>query len=409
MNEPVVAALESPVGNPARVAIAQPRVIFGGRLHVILYLCQTLNRQGVVPDITTLGMPGTVAEIQERYGIICTYNVRLLGTMRRWKMPEELTILRFHYRLAKIAAEYDLVINSSNCLKGLPEKTRILSYVYFPREARVRSPLADIHRPEQRVLPLSRTWIGKQITRFAFALCNVKQGTKVVCLSEFTKRALLECYDATSFAETIDVVYPPVEIDRRPLKALPERDLAVASVGRFAPDKRQREQILLAATLPNYLFRLLGYAALNSAYFAQCEQLVRSHRLRNVQLLRNLPSKRVTEMLESSKYFLHALVNEPFGITTVQAIFAGCIPIVPDSGGQREIVNDPRLRYRELSQVPERIQQIETLSLDEQTQIVARLQARCANLFDAEIFIRKMGKIMASALNSNHASRRSSL
>jgi glycosyltransferase involved in cell wall biosynthesis len=53
-------------------------------------------------------------------------------------------------------------------------------------------------------------------------------------------------------------------------------------------------------------------------------------------------------------FYTHS-VSEPFGITTVQGIATGCIPIVHNSGGQIEIVEDELLRYNNEAEIPEKI------------------------------------------------------
>ena len=45
----------------------------------------------------------------------------------------------------------------------------------------------------------------------------------------------------------------------------------------------------------------------------------------------------VKAMLEAMVYF-HSLAGEPFGISTVEAMSAGLIPVVPDIGGHTEFV-----------------------------------------------------------------------
>ena len=45
-----------------------------------------------------------------------------------------------------------------------------------------------------------------------------------------------------------------------------------------------------------------------------------------------------------SKVYLHTYVNEAFGISIVEAIAAGCVLIVHNSGGPREFVTE-HLRY----------------------------------------------------------------
>ena len=42
--------------------------------------------------------------------------------------------------------------------------------------------------------------------------------------------------------------------------------------------------------------------------------------------------------MRKSKVYLHPFAGEPFGISTVEAMSAGLIPVVPDEGGYTEFV-----------------------------------------------------------------------
>src|SRR3712207_5045110 len=42
--------------------------------------------------------------------------------------------------------------------------------------------------------------------------------------------------------------------------------------------------------------------------------------------------------MRRSKVYIHPLPGEPFGISTVEAMSAGIIPVVPDIGGHTEFV-----------------------------------------------------------------------
>ena len=54
--------------------------------------------------------------------------------------------------------------------------------------------------------------------------------------------------------------------------------------------------------------------------------------------------------------YIHCAENEHFGITIVEAMAAGCVPIVHDSGGPREIVtNDVGFRWRSLAVAAQQI------------------------------------------------------
>ncbi len=47
---------------------------------------------------------------------------------------------------------------------------------------------------------------------------------------------------------------------------------------------------------------------------------------------------RLLELMRQSKVYLHPLAGEPFGISIVEAMSAGLIPVVPDDGGYTEFV-----------------------------------------------------------------------
>jgi glycogen synthase len=60
---------------------------------------------------------------------------------------------------------------------------------------------------------------------------------------------------------------------------------------------------------------------------------------------------------------MHNLRNEPFGISTVEAIAAGCVPIVHNSGGQREIVPFDDLRFNDKIEAVEKVKNLKNLNL----------------------------------------------
>ncbi|HEX9239627.1 MAG TPA: glycosyltransferase, partial [Candidatus Bathyarchaeia archaeon] len=72
------------------------------------------------------------------------------------------------------------------------------------------------------------------------------------------------------------------------------------------------------------------------------------------------PLRKVKDVLGRAMAYVHCAENEHFGITIVEAMAAGCVPIVHDSGGPREIVTiDVGFRWSDLSTAA---RQITTLS-----------------------------------------------
>ena len=81
--------------------------------------------------------------------------------------------------------------------------------------------------------------------------------------------------------------------------------------------------------------------------------------LTNVHLVADASEQERNLLLTSATFFIHSLREEPFGITTVQGIGAGCLPIVHNSGGQREVVPYAELRYESEADIPELVQKLE--------------------------------------------------
>jgi glycosyltransferase involved in cell wall biosynthesis len=57
--------------------------------------------------------------------------------------------------------------------------------------------------------------------------------------------------------------------------------------------------------------------------------------------------------LGEAKVYLHLMNGEHFGITVIEAMSASCLPVVHDSGGPKEIVNDQiGFRWQNVEDIP---------------------------------------------------------
>jgi glycosyltransferase involved in cell wall biosynthesis len=85
----------------------------------------------------------------------------------------------------------------------------------------------------------------------------------------------------------------------------------------------------------------------NKAYFQRVLRLIQELGITNVEIFENPTNQKVREELARTRFFIFPAINEHFGMATVEAIASGAIPYVHDSGGQREIVTDSRLRFED--------------------------------------------------------------
>ncbi|HLB60739.1 MAG TPA: glycosyltransferase family 4 protein [Patescibacteria group bacterium] len=180
----------------------------------------------------------------------------------------------------------------------------------------------------------------------------------VICNSKFTKRWIDRRYGTDAL-----VVYPPVDIDQfiSPDKSAQhniEKEKLILSVGRFHPFKKHEVMIEAFIQLQQKIhgWRLCiagGLMEENRQYFGRLENMARNT---TITLLKNESADNLKMLYKKASLYWHAAgygedpkiypeAMEHFGITTVESMAAGCIPLVYAGGGQKEIVRDNRDGY----------------------------------------------------------------
>lgn len=359
-----------------RVAIIQNRVILGGRLSVILSIAEVLNRRGITPDIITCGAPSE-SVIRDRYSQRAEFRIVRIPAP---PLPTDLDIWQFNRRVGSRLDGYDLVINTSNSLACLDQNAApLIHYVFYPRKRRAESSSASIHIPERTIRPLSPKRLTKALARRMYRNERISGNTFVVAISEFVRDAIREDFDVPD--ERLSIIYPPIDIAR--FDPSRQRRPHVTTLGRFQPYKRQLDQARIARDLPDLDFSIVGFIT-SQGYFDQCKRFCEESGADNVNLVASASSEETRELLETSQFFMHNVVDEPFGLTTVEAIAAGCVPVVHDSGGQREVVPDECLRFSTPQEAIDRLRRLQ--ERDDLPAINESLRSRAAELFSAEAF-----------------------
>jgi glycosyltransferase involved in cell wall biosynthesis len=227
-----------------------------------------------------------------------------------------------------------------------------------------------------------------------------------------------ESYAKKHINQPTHIIYPPVEVDRYQSIPSNQKQHQILSVGRFIAGKDSKCQLemirsfkKLCDTYPdaNLHYICAGSTRPENVHQAYVKALKQEASNYPVTVLCDIPFSELIELYTQSKIFWHAKgfnsahdrpeFTEHFGISTVEAMAAGCIPIVFQAGGQLEIVEAGQSGYfwqteDELIQKTINIvQDIDQLSWMSQNAIVR------SQLFSSDRFKRNVQNFVRNILN----------
>ena len=228
----------------------------------------------------------------------------------------------------------------------------------------------------------------------------------VLANSEFTRGWISRLWSRDSA-----VLFPPIQIgDIEPAR---ERTKTIVTVGRFfrpgtGHAKRQLEMVRMfgdlhrAGRLPGWTLHVVG--GVEPAHQSYLREVQAAAAGLPVEVHPNAPRATVERLLDEASIFWSATGlgesedkapwnQEHFGMTTVEAMAGGCVPVVIDRAGQKEIVRDgvDGFRWATPEQWAERTVRVAT---DEALR--ARLAASAverATEFSEEAFVKRWHEI----------------
>lgn len=202
--------------------------------------------------------------------------------------------------------------------------------------------IAYIHYPLLRLvresLPYFRNFLF--FSPYRSYLNYLKKKKKIPAVfsnSKFSSIVLKKEYDITS-----QVLYPPVSTDlfeNFKTHLTSERENLVITIGRISKEKNLMT-IPYIASKTHKRIKFLIVGLLDSEYVLNSvNRLIQKLGLsERVKILTNITNEELKKLLLLSKVYLHTKIGEHFGISIVEAMASGCIPVVHDSGGPREFV-----------------------------------------------------------------------
>ena len=274
----------------------------------------------------------------------------------------------------EIGRDYDLVMETqSNVLSPAD-----ISYIHYP---------ALIYFETEKGSGLH--WrLYNWIVKFYAEKFKHLVPSRVLTNSSWTAAQIYKAYHIIP-----DVVHPPVNIEYfNKASNNDKREKIVVTISRFTEEKRLDKIVDVAAKLRDYTFVLIG-STYEYSYkvLDEIEKKVKEYRLDNVVVETNLPRTKMLGYLKDSRYYLHPEFAEHFGISVVESMAAGLVPLVyRDGGAWYDVVSriDYRLGYNSIEEVPNIIRSLDSNQSLYQT--LRERSIRISKLFNYESFSRNL-------------------
>lgn len=320
----------------------------GGGENFLAVLCEFLEQEFEKASIEILthgdGSVG-ISDLAERFGVeLRRTKVRLVPTTARNHLRFLSPLRRFFHEqdLSTISREYDLFVNLTIFSLTPPQSRRSVYICMFPLD-----PMPSILRAQPRRRRLLAPYVG--LRRWLYRRW-LSRYDLVLSISNYTQKWVRNLWGLDS-----EILYPPIGTLASPSPALKKRQ--IVTVGRFFPgNHNKKHDVLIDAFrhlyrhgLGDWQLHLVGGKTPVAGTEAYVEDLRRRAAGLPVHFHFDVPRSKLDELLQTSSIFWHATGFEEdesfapekfehFGMSTVEAMTHGCVPVVYASGGQMEII-----------------------------------------------------------------------
>jgi alpha-1,2-mannosyltransferase len=311
----------------------------GGETTVAIETIESLHELGYEVELVTV-QPPDLDSISRAYG----KKIHIGKT--KSLLPFKLNYFGIYQRLLTMLSSIDLkdsevVINTHG--DALPYRisgaTPYLLYLHFPTF--LMSSTASYASNKYRKSLFWRAYFKPYtVITHSLAIRAITRSSLILTNSTFSREAIREAFaDVHPY-----VLYPPVDTERfshaysQPINA---RELKVLVVARFSPEKQIENAITVANLLGGSIkFHIVGsLRPANRPYFKMLQNMIETYGLTHtVTLTPNASNEELIDAMSKSMIYLHTMIGEHFGVSIIEAMAAGLIPIVPAYGGCSEIV-----------------------------------------------------------------------
>jgi glycosyltransferase involved in cell wall biosynthesis len=231
---------------------------------------------------------------------------------------------RYHHEWEK----FDLRISTHG---ELPLTSPAIQYLHHPFLNRWSAgEYYEIERIAGKVL----NWI---YTRLSGATAKKVRRSRLLTNSSWSAEQIEQIYSIRP-----QVVYPPITIPDSPLVPWCNRENGFVSIGRVSADKNVHRGIEIVSKLRERGYDVhlhhVGPINFDEPYGKRVQGLTEERDW--VSLEGAIPQDQLYELIQTHQWGLHTKPSEHFGMAVAEIVAGGCIPLIHDSGGQIEIVNN---------------------------------------------------------------------
>lgn len=370
----------------SKIALVTPFISGGGGGAVVASLIDMLSHDYQIEIFTFQG--ADIEELNRYYGTkIETRNLKIsliktvFTAQRIVRGPLGVQLLCKFVR--KINTEFDIIISVG---REMDFGAKGIQYIFYPtlsRSPKILKRMASYSNLKSIIASLVRR-LYPILSGFNY---RRMMANSTLTISNWTRDIIRQTYGIDAV-----VVYPPVQFAGIP-KPWAEKADEFISLGRIEPDKNieQTIDILQGVRAHGYDIKLSIVGALATELKEYADSLINRYPGGEswISIEENLPRKALENRLTTARYGIHGRANEHFGISVVELIKAGCIPFIPNSGGQVEILmHNSNLLYENSADAVRKI--VHVLADDKLRLSLASDLAAQAKIFSLERFKTEM-------------------
>jgi len=254
-------------------------------------------------------------------------NKKLDGIDVRVKLPKNLPMLGIYQGLLMTQFNYsdcDLIISAT----GYNVKTKIPLIIYDQN---------NLAHDFDNTIPLKyqKGWWKYYYLPYRFLHKGAKLNPHAYYIgnSKFSSRNVSRVFNIPD----IPTLYPAVNLDE--FSILPKK-AQICVVGRISPEKNLETTVRILNKVKFTSIIFGNVTKVNEGYLKKLRRMANE----NIIFITDLPRTELTYLLAESKIIFTSSA-ETFGISTIEGIASGCIPIVPNNSAHPETVPIDALRY----------------------------------------------------------------